>query len=63
MSTTQTVTDAAQVHHRPPNEMEAEAALHAAIAAHGPNSAPAECARRHLRLICRFNAQNAWVLH
>ena len=45
---------------RPINEREAESALRDAIAEFGQGSASADCARRHLKLICRFNELYGW---
>lgn len=44
-----------------PNEAEAETMLQQAIAEFGRDSAAAACARRHLRIIRRFNRHYGWA--
>ena len=44
-----------------PNETDAEILLQQAIAEHGRDSAAVACARRHLRIIRRFNQHYGWA--
>lgn len=54
-------TDGTQARADAPNEAEAEAMLQQAIAEFGRDSAAAACARRHLRIIRRFNQHYGWA--
>ncbi|MCG8355163.1 MAG: hypothetical protein MI920_06300 [Kiloniellales bacterium] len=48
------------VSRRPPNELEAEAALREAIIQFGSDSVEADCAWRHLDIVRRFNERYGW---